>query len=62
MALATPNLDHFLQAIADPTRRRILHALKEKGGCSIDKETGLCAGDIEMRSGVSHNYFFTIGL
>jgi len=39
----------FLHAIADPTRRRILQALKEKGGCSLDKETGLCAGDIEER-------------
>jgi len=45
----TPNLDRFLHAIADPTRRRILHALKEKGGNSIGKETGLCAGDIERR-------------
>jgi len=43
------DLDRFLHAIADPTRRRILRALKEKGGCSIDKETGLCAGDIERR-------------
>ncbi|MFZ0688173.1 MAG: metalloregulator ArsR/SmtB family transcription factor, partial [Terriglobales bacterium] len=42
-------LDRFLHAIADPTRRRILHALKEKGGCSLDKQTGLCAGDIEER-------------
>src|ERR1700675_3439384 len=46
---ATPNLDRFLHAIADPTRRRILRALKEKGACSIDKETGLCAGDIERQ-------------
>ena len=46
---AEPNLHRFLQAIADPTRRRILQALKEKGGCSIDKEIGLCAGDIERR-------------
>ena len=46
---AEPNLDRFLQAIADPTRRRILQALKEKGGCSLDKEIGLCAGDIEQR-------------
>lgn len=44
-----PDLDRFLHAIADPTRRRILLALKEKGGCSLDKETGLCAGDIEQR-------------
>ena len=44
-----PNLDRFLHAIADPTRRRILHALKEKSGNSIGKETGLCAADIETR-------------
>jgi ArsR family transcriptional regulator, arsenate/arsenite/antimonite-responsive transcriptional repressor len=49
MADAAPNLDRFLHAIADPTRRRILSALKEKGGCSLDKETGLCAFDIEQR-------------
>jgi ArsR family transcriptional regulator len=49
MAHATLDLDRFLHAISDPTRRRILAALKEKGGCSIDKETGLCAGDIEER-------------
>ncbi len=48
-AQGAPHLDRFLHAIADPTRRRILHALKEKGGCSLDKETGLCAGDIEQR-------------
>ncbi len=49
MAHTAPNLDRFLHAIADPTRRRILRALKEKGGCSIAKETGLCAADIEQR-------------
>jgi DNA-binding transcriptional ArsR family regulator len=49
MAHAAPDLDRFLQAIADPMRRRILRALKEKGGCSIGKETGLCAADIEQR-------------
>jgi ArsR family transcriptional regulator len=49
MADAAPDLDRFLHAIADPTRRRILRALKEKGGCSIDKGTGLCAFDIEQR-------------
>jgi len=49
MAQAAPHLDRFLHAIADPTRRRILRALQEKGGCSLDKETGLCAGDIEQR-------------
>jgi DNA-binding transcriptional ArsR family regulator len=42
-------LDRRLQAIADPTRRRILRALKEKGGCSLGKESGLCASDIEQR-------------
>jgi ArsR family transcriptional regulator, arsenate/arsenite/antimonite-responsive transcriptional repressor len=49
MVSSAPDLDLFLHAIADPTRRRILHALKEKGGCSLDKETGLCAADIEQR-------------
>jgi ArsR family transcriptional regulator, arsenate/arsenite/antimonite-responsive transcriptional repressor len=49
MADSTTSLDRFLHAIADPTRRRILRALKEKGGCSIGKETGLCAADIEQR-------------
>ena len=45
----TSGLDRFLHAIADPTRRRILRALKEKGGSSMDKETVLCAADIEER-------------
>jgi ArsR family transcriptional regulator len=49
MAPPSLNLDLLLHAIADPMRRRILDALKEKGGCSIDKETGLCAADIEQR-------------
>lgn len=49
MADSTAGLDRFLHAVADPTRRRILRALKEKGGCSIGKETGLCAADIEER-------------
>jgi ArsR family transcriptional regulator len=40
-ASPAPNLDRFLHAIADPTRRRILLALKEESG-------GLCAGDIEQ--------------
>jgi DNA-binding transcriptional ArsR family regulator len=44
-----PGLDRMLHAIADPTRRRILQALKERGGCSIGKDVGLCASDIEMR-------------
>ena len=49
MTQPDPNFDRFLQAIADPTRRRILRALKEKGGCSLDKEIGLCAADIERQ-------------
>ena len=49
MPQAPPNLDLFLHAIADPTRRRILEALKEKGGNSLGKDTGLCAFDIEQR-------------
>ena len=43
------DLNSILHAIADPTRRRILQALKEPGGCSIGKEVGLCASDIEQR-------------
>ena len=49
MPQSTANLDRFLHAIADPTRRRILEALKEKGGNSLGKDTGLCAFDIEQR-------------
>jgi DNA-binding transcriptional ArsR family regulator len=44
-----PELNRMLHAVADPTRRRILQALKERGGCSIDKDIGLCASDIEQR-------------
>src|SRR5579862_4363410 len=42
-------LNRMLHAIADPTRRRILQALKERGACSIGKDVGLCASDIEPR-------------
>jgi DNA-binding transcriptional ArsR family regulator len=42
-------LNRMLHAVADPTRRRILEALKERGGCSLDKAVGLCASDIEQR-------------
>ncbi|HWY03088.1 MAG TPA: metalloregulator ArsR/SmtB family transcription factor [Candidatus Acidoferrum sp.] len=45
------SLDHTLHAIADPTRRRILQALKQRGATSASAapsgKTGLCAGDIE---------------
>ena len=49
MTNSDQGLTRTLQAIADPTRRKILQALKEKGGCSLDKEIGLCASDIEVR-------------
>lgn len=38
-----------LRAIADPTRRRILKLLCQKGHCSIGESTGMCARDIETR-------------
>lgn len=44
-----PELNRMLHAVADTTRRRILQALKERGGCSLDKDVGLCASDIEQR-------------
>ena len=47
------HLGSVLQAIVDPTRRRILQALKEQGGCSLDKDVGLCASDIEARMRLS---------
>jgi DNA-binding transcriptional ArsR family regulator len=49
MTSSEQSLTRVLQAIADPTRRQILHALKERGGCSLDKDVGLCASDIELR-------------
>jgi ArsR family transcriptional regulator len=53
VANSSQDLTLKLQAIADPTRRRILQALKEKGGCSLDKPIGLCASDIEVRMKLS---------
>ena len=54
MSPSPVSLDHTLQAVADPTRRRILGALKLRGLASTStpptgKHTGLCAGDIEER-------------
>jgi DNA-binding transcriptional ArsR family regulator len=49
MADSEQALNRMLHAIADPARRRILHALKERGACSIGKDEGLCASDIEPR-------------
>jgi DNA-binding transcriptional ArsR family regulator len=47
MTTAVTSLDSALHAIADPTRRRILGALKQHSG--VGKNNGLCAGDIEER-------------
>jgi DNA-binding transcriptional ArsR family regulator len=49
MTDANQTLDRMLHAIADPVRRQILQALKERGGCSLGKDVGLCASDIEVR-------------
>ena len=49
MSTSEQVLDRRLRAIADPTRRRILRVLKEKGANSIGKDVGLCACDIEER-------------
>jgi len=51
---APTSLNQTLHAIADPTRRRILQALKQRGAGSSStpsgaKHGGLCAGDIEER-------------
>jgi ArsR family transcriptional regulator len=52
-------LDRSLQAIADPTRRRILALLRRRGADSSSsasppgKHGGLCAGDIAERVGLS---------
>jgi DNA-binding transcriptional ArsR family regulator len=47
MTNSLPSLDRMLQAIADPTRRRILRTLKEHAATPVGKNSGLCAGDIE---------------
>ena len=44
---ANDQLTSALRALADPTRRRILALLKQRGCCSIGKDVGLCACDIE---------------
>ena len=50
MANPEPTLTNSLHAIVDPTRRRILHSLKQRGATSPGKKSaGLCAGDIEER-------------
>lgn len=58
MSFDDASLDRTLHAIADPTRRRILQALKE-GGAKAPGKTAeshrpcLCAGDIEERMQLS---------
>ncbi len=47
--LAENALTQALRALADPTRRRILALLKRRGCCSIGKDVGLCACDIEAQ-------------
>ena len=49
MTDADQSLNRILNAVADPTRRRILQALKQLGGSSQRNQPGLCAGDIEQR-------------
>ena len=54
MTTSATSLDRRLAAISDPTRRRILAALKPRGVMSPSappavKINGLCAGDIEER-------------
>ena len=58
MTPSLTSLDHTLHAITDPTRRRILGALKQRGQSAattpaIGKHAGLCAGDIEQRVSLS---------
>jgi ArsR family transcriptional regulator len=42
-----------LKAVADPARLTILRILKQKGACSIGKNEGLCACDIESQLSLS---------
>jgi ArsR family transcriptional regulator len=47
------SLQAMLDAIAEPGRRAILRMLKETGCCSIGKDEGMCACDIEQRLDLS---------
>jgi ArsR family transcriptional regulator len=53
MTTPVTSLDRSLHAIADPTRRRILIALKQWHASPAGKSNGLCAGDIEERVSLS---------
>jgi DNA-binding transcriptional ArsR family regulator len=48
MTIPEPSLDRVLHAIADPTRRRILQTLKERGACTGAKASS--------RKGVARNH------
>ena len=52
-AIAEQQVTAMLRAIADPARRRILAMLKERGCCSLDKVSGMCACDVEQRIALS---------
>ncbi len=47
------SFDRALHAIADPTRRKILRALKEGVSGSGRKDSCLCAGEVEQRMQLS---------
>lgn len=47
------SLEAMLQALADPSRRTILRLLKQRGCCSLGKDVGMCACDIEARVALS---------
>ncbi len=47
MKAPVSSLDKALRAIGDPTRRRILGVLKQRG--TAGGNAGLCGGDIEER-------------
>jgi DNA-binding transcriptional ArsR family regulator len=49
MTARDQSLSRTLQVIADPTRRRILEALRTRPGGTAAKAKGLCASDIEAR-------------
>jgi ArsR family transcriptional regulator len=53
-------LDRMLRAIADPSRRKILRALKQGPTAASNSARGLCAGEVEEKlklaqSTISHH-------
>jgi ArsR family transcriptional regulator, arsenate/arsenite/antimonite-responsive transcriptional repressor len=60
MSLSEKQTIVALKALADPTRLKILRLLKQRNACSLDKNEGLCACDIEeqvklSQSTISHH-------